>query len=255
MKRTLLRIMTLALMGCGGSKLGSRLEYEVYEVPHPLLGGEAGSCLSRHSMYYSEIKAFKWAIGCQLEVYASWPDRGDCSSSILGSPRCPNVPADVITLNSAAWNAQLTGSAAVAVVAVRAVGTGDGGFAVRANGDAFNPDFVLTASSFSDIWFERANGPGYTDVIPGRISELRLALGQDAAVAVTLRNAAGEHLCGPVPATLSTSGNVFSVERLGDGDFVNLPYRVIAGTAAGEGSLQFTAGVVSATLHIIVGGP
>jgi len=123
---------------------------------------------------------------------------------------------------------------------------------VKANGDTFQPQFVVTAANPTAIWFERTYSPYYADVVPGPITELHVTRGTDAAVAVTLRGASGEHICGPVPAAVTQSGNAFSFERLGDSDFVNLPYHIIAGNSAGDGVLQFVVGDLQAALRIVV---
>jgi len=90
-------------------------------------------------------------------------------------------------------------------------------------------------------------------VIPGRISELNIAVGHDSAIAVTLRNSAGEHLCGPVLTTVTIDGSAFSLDRLIETDYVNLPYHIIAGGAPGVGSIQFSVGDIKASLPITVG--
>jgi len=93
-------------------------------------------------------------------------------------------------------------------------------------------------------------------VIPGPISELTIAAGQGAAIAVTLHNVAGEHLCGPVPAKVAITGSVFSLDRYMDEDFVNLPYHIIAGSTPGVGSLEFTVGDITASMMVhVTAGP
>jgi hypothetical protein len=203
-------------------------------------------------MNYTEIQGFKWAIGARLETNATWPDRNDCTRPILAPRTCPLVQVTIASINPAIWKAELVASAAYAVVDVQAAGNGDGGFSVRANGDTFTPYFVLTATSATEIWFERANGHRYGDVIPGPITELQLSRGQDAAVAVTLRDATGAHVCGPVPATVTLSGNVFSYEHLLGVDYVNFPYHVTAGNSAGQGAMQVAAAGLQATLRVVV---
>jgi hypothetical protein len=69
---------------------------------------------------------------------------------------------------------------------------------------------------------------------------------------VTLRNAAGEHLCGPVPATATIDGNVFTLDRFTVGDFVNLPYHILAGGSPGVGALQIAVGDLTASLSVVV---
>jgi len=73
------------------------------------------------------------------------------------------------------------------------------------------------------------------------------------AIAVTLRNAAGEHLCGQAPTTVTIDGSAFSLDRLTEVDYVNLPYHIIAGGAPGVGSIQFSVGDMKASLPITVG--
>jgi hypothetical protein len=210
--------------------------------------------MSKTFMLYPDLQGLKWAIGAKLEVRVSWPDRSDCQGGLLATPICPPVSVNISSVNALAWRSTpLAGIAAVAVVDVEAVGTGDGGFEVKANGQRFNPAFVLRAEPGATIWCERASGPRYADVIPGDISELHVSPGRDAAVAVTLRSPSGEHLCGPVPAVVTTGGTVFSLETLGDAYYVNLPYHIIASSAPGQGSVQFAVGNVSRTLSIIVG--
>jgi len=124
------------------------------------------------------------------------------------------------------------------------------------NGTRFSPDFVLAVEDPVAIRFERATGHHQDELIPGAISELQVPAGQDGAVAVTLRNAAGEHLCGPLPATVTLHGGMFSIDRFTDGDFVNLPYHIIAGDTPGMGSVDFAVGEVRASLPIqVVAGP
>jgi hypothetical protein len=250
-KAALIALGAVASITCGGSHLGSRMIYEMSELPHPLVAGEAGSCMSRYAMYYSELQAMKWAVGAKLEVSVSWPDRQDCTGTVVA--RCPEVNVSLAPVNSTAWKTTLVATAATALVDVEAISSGEGGFRVGANGDQFDPPFVLVATTGALIWFERATSPAYADLIPGAISELRLAPGQDAIVAVTLRTTNGEHLCGPVPATVTTSGMAFSVSRLGTEDYVNLPYHIIAGSTPGQGTVQVASGGVTATLTVIVG--
>jgi hypothetical protein len=204
-------------------------------------------------MSYADASGLKWAVNTNVEVHMYWPDRTDCSGLIVLT--CPGVKASVSALNPAVWSVLKTpGEAAEQLVTVTSLGSGDGGFSVVADGFQFKPNFVLTVDSSSAIWFERANGLAYGDgVVPGPINQLQIGIGQDAAVAVTLRNAAGEHLCGPVPATVGITGNVFSVDRFIDVDHVNLPYHIVAGNVPGTGSMQFTVGSVSAVLTIVVG--
>jgi len=240
-----------------GASLGSRVAYEMYEAaPYPLIsssvliGGFAGSCMPGRSMAYSAAQSLKWSPDTNLEVHAYWPDRTDCTG--LLNPVCPAVKADVATINSA-WDVLLTpGVAAEVIVAVKSVRAGGGGFGISANGVRFSPDFVLSVDNAAAIWFERANGRAYNDVIPGPISQLNIAAGKDASVAVTLHSAGGEHICGPVPAVLTLNGTVVSLDRFIDGDYVNVPYHIIAGSALGSGSMQLTVGGITASLPIVV---
>src|SRR5207237_2659874 len=118
-----------------------------------------------------------------------------------------------------------------------------------------SPDFVLAVEEPVAIRFERATGQYQDQLIPGPISELVLPVGQDGAVAVTLRNVAGEHLCGPLPATVTLHGSAFSLDRFTDGDFVNLPYHIIAGDTPGAGFIDFAVGDVKRSLPIQVIAP
>lgn len=119
-------------------------------------------------------------------------------------------------INPAAWNATLlnTQPAATALVGLSAVGAGRGGFRITANGAAFSPNVLLYAGTAQSIELERANGPAYTDVLDGGIGSLTIARNQDAAVAVILLDAAGQHVCGAVPAAASVAGSVFNLDRL-----------------------------------------
>ena len=53
-------------------------------------------------------------------------------------------------------------------------------------------------------------------------------------------------------AAVTIEGNAFSLDRFTDGDYVNLPYHVIAGDRPGSGTLHFTVGNIRAVLPIIV---
>jgi len=256
---TTIALGTLMMLACevSGPSLGSRITYEIYEVPHPLIGGEAGSCMPKVLMAYPNAHVLKWAPGTSLEVHAWWPDRTDCAG--WWRPVCPATNAEITPINPEVWNARLPlsgGPAAEAVITMGAAAVGTGGFKITVNGAAFSPDFVLTVDKPAAIRFEWANGHYYDDVIPGPISELTIAAGQGAAIAVTLHNVAGEHLCGPVPAKVAITGSVFSLDRYMDEDFVNLPYHIIAGSTPGVGSLEFTVGDITASMMVhVTAGP
>src|SRR5713101_1689385 len=161
----------LVLACCGGSSLGSRVAFDVYEVPAPLPSGLAGSCMNMWSIGYPETDGFKWAVGARLEVHATWPDRTDCTG--WWQPVCPRVPAKITMVNSGVWNSTVAGEPfAGALILMDAIGVGRGGFKITVDGAGFSPDFLLSVEKPTAIWFERSNGPYYQDVIAGPINEL-----------------------------------------------------------------------------------
>lgn len=241
-----------AAIGCSGARLGSSVEYQVSERPLALPDGVAGSCMPRAFMSYPEIQSMKWAVGTNLEVEAAWPERQDCTRSLAGTGQCPAVAVSATAINAAAWTVTQIVGGAEANLRIRAIGAGDGGFALTAGGTSFTPRFVLHSTTPAAIWFELARGPRYEDVIPGQVTEVHLQPGGEVAVAVTLRTGAGEHVCGPVAAGVVQTGSAFTLDRLLDSDFVNLPYRLIAADTPGEASLQFTVGALTASLRVIV---
>jgi hypothetical protein len=245
--------LTAAALSCSSAGLGSRVDFQVSERPLALPSGVAGSCMPKAFMSYTDIRAMQWAIGASLEVEAAWPDRQDCGPSLLGNGSCPAVDASASAINPSAWTVTQMVNGAEANLRIQAVGAGDGGFTLAAGSASFTPSFVLRAATPSAIWFELARGPAYGDVEPGPVTEVVVPRGGDAAVAVTLRDAHGGHLCGPIPAVVTQTGAAFTIDRLLDADFVNEPYHLLAGDVAGEGSLEFTAGEVTATLRVVVG--
>jgi hypothetical protein len=255
MKRAVIPIATIvALARCGGPGLGSRVAFDVWELPAPLVSGVAGSCMNMRRIGYPEANGFKWAPGARLEVRAYWPDRTDCTGFL--EPVCPRVRPAITMVNPGVWNSTLVEPdppAAVAMILMEAIGVGRGGFKITVDGAGFSPDFLLSVDQPTAIWFERSNGPNYQDVIAGPISELVVAAGHDAAVAVTLRDAAGEHICGPVPATVAVVGSTFSLDHWIDSNYANFPYHVIAGNTQGADAIQFRVGDLSASLPVSVG--
>lgn len=82
--------MAVAAVACGGSTLGSRVSYQIVEVPHPLMsGGVAGSCVDGLGIDQSKADTYRWAVGTELQVTADWPDRTDCTGLIQRT--CPAV--------------------------------------------------------------------------------------------------------------------------------------------------------------------
>ncbi|HZX94769.1 MAG TPA: hypothetical protein VFE90_09660 [Myxococcales bacterium] len=248
------------LLACGGDHpgLGARVAYDVYEAaPYPLkpgsivTGGLAGSCLTKQPVDYRAAAALTWVPGTGLEIHASWPDRTDCSG--LLTAQCLRVSGTIASTNDSVWKTGLdaTGTAEW-IISVFAQGPGTGGFKLFANGQEFQPDFVLAVAQPSAIWIERTNGPRSDQLVPGRIDHLDVVAGGDAGVAVTLRDSAGQHLCGPIPATVTIDTDAFSLEHFTDGDFVNIPYHIVTGAVPGSGTIRFVVGDLSASLAVNV---
>jgi hypothetical protein len=269
----------LAVVRCGGGRsrdLGP-IRYMVSESP--LASGYAGACLSRRftTDYFTPgVRDLKWAIGTDIEVDVSWPDRNDCSSDgYLGPTHCPAVDADFIPLGTnlhgnRSWEFFFMSAkpAPSYGLALRAYTEGEGGFSTLVNGKDVDPTFKLTVGSALAIRFERARGSGFDDVIPGAITEIHAARGDDnVVVAATLRDSSGEHICGAVPATVTvTPIGLFSVEsrlqdsHLQDAPYVNLPFRILAGSTPGIGTFELrtrtdlgtTAPEIRGSLNVIV---
>jgi len=211
------------VVACGtSSPLGTRVAYGVYEgvpfhtgSPATVTGGLAGSCMQQNGIDYSEASRYKWALGTGLDVDAYWPDRTDCTGFLQSV--CPSVHPEVTAITPAVWTPQLRSSDAVAVISLQSIGVGTGGFKLDVAGAQFAPDFILRVEKPAAIQFELTTTAWYDGVVPGAITEVDIPVGQDTAVAVTLRDAAGDHLCGPVSATVITGGTVFTIDRFTTG--------------------------------------
>jgi hypothetical protein len=258
--RTLAAAGAVVLLACDERGLGSRIEYEISQAARGSpgtggvgVGGLSGSCTRDSIISYVEAQSLKWAPGTRLDVTAYWPDRTDCSG--LWRPICPAVIYEMTPVDPAVWAVERTGEPSATIpLSMQALGAGLGGFTIRVDGARFEPDVALTVDTPTAIRFERATAVYPDGVVPSPITELDIPAGQEAAVAVTMRNAAGEHLCGAVPAAVAISGNAFSLGRVVDVDYVNMPYRVIAGPVPGAGSIQFTVGEIRASLSVVVRG-
>jgi hypothetical protein len=52
----ILALIALGTAQCRDAGLGTRVAYEVSEDPHPLIGGIAGSCMSKTFMLYPDLR-------------------------------------------------------------------------------------------------------------------------------------------------------------------------------------------------------
>src|ERR671925_2019112 len=161
-------MIAVTVFACGGGDgrgLGSRVAFDIFQLPY-LLEGVAGGCTRKGVLTLSDAQALKWATGAALEVHPYWPERTDCTGS--WNPVCPNTVAQIGVINSSVWDVEsrLSGS----VVTMTALKAGDGGFRVTADGAVFTPEFMLTVDDPVSMSFEAATGPTYDDLIPGPIT-------------------------------------------------------------------------------------
>ena len=260
------------LIACGDEyhepDLGQRVKYTVSEFGPDALGtavlsGHAGGCLPEFTDYSRDmLQELKWAPGTQLEAIVDWPDRRDCGGFSGG---CSSVNVKFVS-SGTGWRIIRSGSLKNGDVQLRSDGVGEGGFKTTVQGKEFDPPFSLRVVNPTSIWFEQALHDRYGGLIPGAITEIHAprdsghssnciqGVADCAIFAATFRDSSGEHICGAVPATMTISSpELFSVEpRAKDSPYINLPFRVVAGSTPGTGTVELRSGDLVASLTVIV---
>jgi hypothetical protein len=254
--------MTLSLLilaGCGGDPLADLGQVHYRFLDSALASGWAGSCLPTlsgiaYAQYYdSPFRDLNWAAGADLDVEVTWPDRRDCGATSQGYWICPPVNVEFAPLGFRVWDIVYTTEkpSPSFIVGLRAHSEGEGGFKTLVHGKAFDPPFKLKVGKASAIQFEQSRSSQYDALVPGAITEIHIPRNTEVIAAGTLRDSAGAHVCGALPATSTIEPpGIFFVKTI-QGPYINLPYRIY-GNTPGRGTFEVTVGDLKGSLTVIV---
>lgn len=239
----------LALGACGES--ANRVTGVTFTVSEfPGSGKVPWSCLPDGHTDAIGAGQTKWAVGAPLAVFVAPNYEHACGEGFGGEP-CPDPQLEISAVDPTIWTVALgpTPGSTLGPSAryLEAVGPGEGGVRVTAEGRVF-PPLSLHAVQPASVQFLSVDGPLLGATLTP-ITRLLVAAKTNALIVPRLLDGNGARLCGFATQTVTATGvTVTNEPSYNDEGRVNAPIQV--GVSLSEGNVHVVASGVSGDLPV-----